>query len=213
VTALDLESALRNCRAALVAMTEANTAATERADRAEQRAAEAERAVAAMRPELENLVDLHDEGLINIGADNRSDIAAALSTPIGSGWLSPAEAADLREKVLDELALEIGFGDRPEGRSGVYRPENLAESIRDALHERDQEIERQSAYVDAWDEYFRAQKTIDQAGFMDNYTDAARARDRQAKAIAKARDAWERDTEPEDIAAPAAAHPTEEDPR
>jgi hypothetical protein len=47
--ALDLESALRNCRAALVAMTEANAAATERADKAEARELEIESAAELRR--------------------------------------------------------------------------------------------------------------------------------------------------------------------
>jgi hypothetical protein len=231
VTALDLESALRNCRAALVAMTEANAAATERADKAEareleiesaaelrrvllvdateratkaaQRATEAEAACAAMRGIADEMRVFARDATFDSRDDARLcesffvRLNEALCTPIGSGWVSPAEAAELRQNVLDDLALEIGFGEAVWGVSGVHRPENLAESIRDALHERDQEIDRQRAYVDAWDSYFRAAKMSDRVAG-------------QLAAISKARDAWERDTEPEDIAAPAAAHPTEE---
>jgi hypothetical protein len=41
--------------------------------------------------------------------------------------------------------------------------------------------------AEAWRDYLSAQRTIDDAGFMDNYTDAARGRDTQAKAIDRAR--------------------------
>ena len=115
--------------------------------------------------------------------------AEALAPTAGSGWLSPEEAerlrAQAREKTLDELALAIGFGERPWGQSGVHRPDDLAEAIRQALKERDDEIDRRGAYVDAWDEYFRAAKGGDRER-------------RQLAAISKACDAWERDTDPED---------------
>lgn len=39
----------------------------------------------------------------------------------------------------------------------------------------------------AWVKFLSAQRTIDSAGFMDNYTDAARARESQAQAIKAAR--------------------------
>lgn len=39
----------------------------------------------------------------------------------------------------------------------------------------------------AWVAFLSAQATIDSAGFMDNYTDAARAREQQARAIKAAR--------------------------
>lgn len=41
--------------------------------------------------------------------------------------------------------------------------------------------------AEAWRDYLSAQKIIDNAGQMDNFTDAARARDMQAKAIDRAR--------------------------
>jgi len=36
---------------------------------------------------------------------------------------------------------------------------------------------------EAWQEFLSAQKTIDEAGFMDNYTDSARARAQQQKVV------------------------------
>jgi hypothetical protein len=41
--------------------------------------------------------------------------------------------------------------------------------------------------AEAWRDYLSAQRTIEESGHMDNYTDAARARKRQAKAIDRAR--------------------------
>jgi hypothetical protein len=40
---------------------------------------------------------------------------------------------------------------------------------------------------EAWRDFLSAQKTIDEAGWHDNHTDAARARERQVKAIESAR--------------------------
>ncbi len=46
--------------------------------------------------------------------------------------------------------------------------------------------------VEAWREFLSAQRTIDGAQWTDNYTDAARAREQQAKAIDRARAALAR---------------------
>jgi hypothetical protein len=151
MTALDLESALRNCRAALVAMTEANAAATERADRAEQRATEAETACAAMRGALEAEQAFFDEACASedggywIATTKQSELrdraddlrAAALSTPIGSGWLSPADAAEKERATIERCARAAEsfakYGTAAVDLEDDHRTkaaENIAEAIR-----------------------------------------------------------------------------------
>lgn len=137
---------------------------------------------AAMRGALDLAAPHHQGGHSKVGAAIRS----ALSSSAGAALL--AERDELRRQI-DEIALASGFGERPEGQGGVHRPEDLAQAIRDLTREHEREIDRRGAYVDAWDEFFRAQKTIDWS---------ASAALREAKAIQKAREAWERDTNPED---------------
>lgn len=65
-----------------------------------------------------------------------------------------------------------------------YEPQEL--DGRSQLAARDAEVRR---LRDLWQRYLSAQKTIENSGFMDNYTDAARARDDQARVILEARSA------------------------
>jgi hypothetical protein len=102
---LEIESAAELRRVLLVD-------ATERAKKAEQRATEAEAACAAMRQMLERAAN-HDCGCWPCrGQCNAPEAAVAwkemvqeearevlASTPIGSGWVSPAEAAEKDARI------------------------------------------------------------------------------------------------------------------
>lgn len=97
------------------------------------------------------------------------------------------------ERHQHEVAAELNRLDR-DLSAAVARVRQL-ESANEALMYARDEAERAGALAlsreaklrEAWQAYLSAQETIDRAGYCDNYTDAARARTTQAKAIEEAR--------------------------